>query len=165
MPTAVEINSGSTATKNTDTTVRIETDDDYEEVLIYVKFDDFDDVNFFLESENIEIKNVEGPSPTCIVDQFKFAGKHNVNLGSLLFFEKNNLEANLVTKFLGKSNMTLDFALSYIPVTPTSADPTDIVTKSKSEKSTSSSHVYKNKNKSSSSDIIMDIDETNVFDI
>jgi hypothetical protein len=53
-----------------------EIDDEYEEVLVYVKFDDFDDVNFFLESEKIEIKNIEGPSPTCkfdyiYIDKFK----------------------------------------------------------------------------------------------
>ena len=169
MSTTIEINPSSAIENSTTGTDEI--DDDYEEVLVYVKFDDFDDVNFFFESEKIEIKNIEGPTPTCFVDNFKFAGKHNINLGSLLFFENKNVEANLISEFLGKSNTTLEFALRYIPVTPPTVysdivAPVNVVPKPE-KVTTTLSRANKNKNKSSSSSskIILDTDETKVSEI
>jgi hypothetical protein len=35
------------------------------------------------------------------IDKFKFAGKHNINLGSLLFFENKTIESNLISEYLG----------------------------------------------------------------
>ena len=91
-------------------------DDEYEEAIVYVKFEDFADVNFFLESKEIEIKNVEGTTPQCDVDGFRFAGTHSINLGSLLFFKKKTLPLDLSEMDLaGSTSTTLEFSLRSIP--------------------------------------------------
>ena len=92
-------------------------DDEYEEVLVFVKFEDFADVNFFAESNQITISNIEECSPKCSIDGFNFAGTHNLNLGTLMFFEKRDIqddEMNIV--LAGSSNTTIDFSLRSIPI-------------------------------------------------
>lgn len=91
-------------------------DDEYEETLIYVKFEDFSDVSFFNESNKIEIADIEETSPKCTVDNFTFAGKYNLNLGTLLFFEKSNIPGEQMDVVLaGSCSTTLDFSLRSIP--------------------------------------------------
>ena len=94
-------------------------DDDYEEALIVVKFDDFSDSLFFSESNQIEILDAAGMNPKCLVDGFKFAGTHNLNLGTILLFEvketTNGVDGNVV--LVGSTTTTIDFSLQSIPVT------------------------------------------------
>lgn len=91
-------------------------DDDYEEALIFVKFEDFTDANFFIESEEININNIEGSAPQCFIDGFRFAGTHNLNLGTLLFLEEKSLPNDLVeVEFTGTTDTILEFSLRSIP--------------------------------------------------
>ena len=94
-------------------------DDEYEEVLVFVKFEDFADVNFFAESNQIVISNIEECSPKCSIDGFNFAGTHNLNLGTLMFFEKRDTEDDQLNVVLaGSSNTTIEFSLRSIPIGP-----------------------------------------------
>lgn len=94
-------------------------DDEYEEVLVFVKFEDFADVNFFAESNQIVISNIEECSPKCSIDGFSFAGTHNLNLGTLLFFEKRDTQDDQLNVVLvGSSNTTIEFSLRSIPIGP-----------------------------------------------
>ena len=91
-------------------------DDDYEEALIFVKFEDFTDANFFVESKEINLNNVEGSAPQCFIDGFRFAGTHNINLGTLLFLEEKSLPSDLVeVEFAGTTDTILEFSLRSIP--------------------------------------------------
>lgn len=94
-------------------------DDDYEEALVVVKFDDFSDSLFFSESNHMEILDAAGTNPICLVDGFKFAGTHNMNLGTILLFDvketTNGVDENVV--FVGSTTSTIDFSLQSIPVT------------------------------------------------
>lgn len=94
-------------------------DDEYEEVLVFVKFEDFADVNFFAESNQIVISNIEECSPKCSIDGFNFAGTHNLNLGTLMFFEKRDTQDDQLNVVLaGSSNTTIEFSLRSIPIGP-----------------------------------------------
>ena len=92
-------------------------DDEYEEAYVLVKFSDFTDVNFFMESKEIEITDIEGATPQCFIDGFRFSGTHSMNLGTLLFFEKKNLPGDQIdVEFAGSTTTTLDFSLRSIPI-------------------------------------------------
>lgn len=92
-------------------------DDEYEEALVYVRFEDFADANFFFESKEIVIHNIEGSTPRCFVDGFRFAGTHSINLGTMLFFEKKNIPGDLSeVEFTGSTDTTLEFSLRSIPI-------------------------------------------------
>ena len=92
-------------------------EEEYEEALVLVKFSDITDVNFFMESKEIEINNIEGVTPQCYIEGFNFAGTHSVNLGTLLFFEKKNLPGDQSDiEFAGSTTTTLDFSLRHIPI-------------------------------------------------
>ena len=94
-------------------------DDEYEEVLVFVKFEDFADVNFFAESSQIVISNIEECAPKCSIDGFSFAGTHNLNLGTLMFFEKKDTPDDQASVVLaGSTNTTIDFSLRSIPICP-----------------------------------------------
>lgn len=91
-------------------------DDEYEETLVLVKFEDFSDVSFFNESNKIEITNIADSCPKCNVDNFTFSGKYSINLGTLLFFEKANLPGEQMDVALaGSTSTTLEFSLRSIP--------------------------------------------------
>ena len=97
-------------------------DDEYEEVLVFVKFEDFADVNFFAESNQIVISNIEECSPKCSIDGYHFAGSHNLNLGTLMFFEKRDSQDDQLNVLLaGSSNTTIEFSLRSIPINPVMA--------------------------------------------
>lgn len=96
-------------------------DDEYEEVLVFVKFEDFADVNFFAESNQIVISNIEECAPKCSIDGFNFAGTYNLNLGTLVFFEKKDTQDDQLSVLLaGTTNTTIDFSLRSIPICPES---------------------------------------------
>jgi hypothetical protein len=112
-------------------------DDEYEEALVYVRFDDFDDVEFFKKSSEIRVENVGYMNPTCYIDGFRFGGRHEVNLGTVLFFEKAredpetscassgaNISAQRESiepvKCVAMTDRSLRFSLQEIPIVPRS---------------------------------------------
>lgn len=123
MSAAVDVPSSAASNPETDSRDATEhdsnSDDDYEEALIVVKFEDFSDSLFFSESNQIEIMDAAGINPKCFVDGFKFAGTHNLNLGTILLFDvketTNGVEENVV--LVGSTTSTIDFSLQSIPVT------------------------------------------------
>jgi hypothetical protein len=112
-------------------------EDEYEEALVYVRFDDFEDVEFFKKSSEIRLENVGNKNPTCYIDGFRFGGRHEVNLGTVLFFEKGGEGSEINSSSSGTSSTTqregveqiscvamtdraLRFSLREIPIVPRS---------------------------------------------
>ena len=101
--------------------------EDFEETLMYVRFDDFDDINFFIESEKMTFENLESQKPTVVVDGFRFEGTHRINLGTVLFFgadssldneglESGQIRPSTKMKYIGKSESLLSLSLREIPL-------------------------------------------------
>ena len=68
----------------------MDNDDEYEETLVYVKFEA--DANMLMKAEGFKLIDVDGPNPRCEVDGVQFTGQHQINLGTVLFFSKDTTE-------------------------------------------------------------------------
>lgn len=84
--------------------------DEYEEVLVYVDFPDFDDCVLLNDGTTVELNDLAGPNPSCKINDLHFSGEHEINLGSQLFFEHTS---NTV-EFKGQSVNVVKFRLSSI---------------------------------------------------
>ncbi len=87
--TCVSITIKGTRYANVSTTM-MENDDEYEEALVYVKFEA--DANMLMNAQGIQLIDVDGPNPRCEVDGVQFIGQHQINLGTVLFFSKGATE-------------------------------------------------------------------------
>jgi len=65
--------------------------DDYEDVYIAINFPDFNDTNF-LDGKVLKISNITSSEPRCKIDDNEFAGRHELSLGSQLFFTDDGSE-------------------------------------------------------------------------
>jgi len=105
------------------------TQDDEEEILLYVDFPDFDESNLFDLSTDatLELSGLMEATPSCRINNLNFVGRHEINLGTQLFFRSNGHGAAGNSKltqqhaskqescvYLGKSNSVLRFKLQSI---------------------------------------------------
>eukprot|EP01041_Mallomonas_annulata_P008114 gene8114-16656_t len=87
-------------------------DEETEEILVYMEFSDFDNTEFLSSGiSSISIQNLLEQSPSCIIDQYGFQGKHKINVGSQLFFD---LSGTSSTKCIGSSIKKIEFSLNDI---------------------------------------------------
>lgn len=98
-------------------------EEDEEEILVYVDFPDFDESNLFDLSTDatIELSGLMEATPSCRINNLNFVGRHEINLGTQLFFRTNGTftqHTAAVSKesceYLGKSNSVLRFKLQSI---------------------------------------------------
>jgi len=95
-------------------------EEDDEEILIYVDFPDFDESNLFDLSPDatIELSGMMEATPSCKINHLNFIGRHEINLGTQLFFRSNGTGAQQGSKescdYVGKSNNILRFKLQSI---------------------------------------------------
>jgi hypothetical protein len=79
----------SSASTQQHTEVGTEESDDYEEVLVYVDFPDFDACNLLNETTTVELFDICGEEPRCKIGELNFSGQHEINLGTQLFVESD----------------------------------------------------------------------------
>lgn len=60
---------------------------EYEEVLIYVDFPDFDNCPLINPESTINFKNITSATPSCDIGNLHFVGEHQINLGTQLFVD------------------------------------------------------------------------------
>lgn len=87
-------------------------EDDFEEVLVYVDFPDFDECTFLKDTTTIQLFDLAGSTPRCKVGELNFVGQHETNLGTQLFVDKDT------GKCIGLTTNVLNFKLSSIDVEP-----------------------------------------------
>lgn len=66
--------------------------DEYEEVLVYVKFPDFDHIELLTEeslADPLELTNINTTNPQCKFKDLAFTGKREINLGTQLFLAQD----------------------------------------------------------------------------
>lgn len=90
-------------------------DGDFEEVLVYVDFPDFDECSFMNEATVLELHDVTGPNPSCTVDNLIFKGKQELNLGTQMFFDHNDPSS---VEYIGSSINVVKFRMSKIEKAP-----------------------------------------------
>ena len=83
-------------------------EDEFEEVLVYVDFPDFDECRLISESTIVELRDVCGEAPTCKIGELNFVGQHEINLGTQLFVNRETGQC------IGSSTSVLNFRLSSI---------------------------------------------------
>lgn len=88
--------------------------EDFEEVLVYVDFPDFDECSFLHESTVLELYDVTGPNPTCKVNNVVFSGHQEMNLGTQMFFGHDDTSVG----YVGSSTQVVNFRLSKIEKGP-----------------------------------------------
>ncbi len=90
---------------------------EYEEVLVYVDFPDFHRLNLLNNDTKIQLSDLAGPEPKCkINDSVNFSGEHQTNLGTQLFFQKDQ-KGNI--EYYDKTISCLKFQFQSIDVTET----------------------------------------------
>ena len=91
-----------------------DSDDEYEEVLVYVDFPDFHGLSLLTEKTKIELTDLAGPNPKCkINDTVNFSGEHQTNLGTMLFFSRDQ-EGN--TEYYDKTVNCLRFGVHSVDI-------------------------------------------------
>jgi hypothetical protein len=86
----------------------VEDPDDYEDVLVYVDFPDFDACSLLNETTKVELHDICGEEPRCKIGELNFSGQHEVNLGTQLFVESDT------GKCVGHSVNVVNFRLRTI---------------------------------------------------
>lgn len=103
-------------------------EEDEEEILLYVDFPDFDESNLFDLSTDatIELSGLMEATPSCRINNLNFVGRHEINLGTQLFFrskgngavgtsaQQHGSKEKKSCEYLGKSNSVLRFKLQSI---------------------------------------------------
>lgn len=84
---------------------------EYEEVLVYVDFPNFDECALLTDISVIKLNDLCGENPTCKIGELNFSGKHEINLGTQLFVDKES------GKCIGSSVNVLNFTLKTIDTT------------------------------------------------
>lgn len=89
--------------------------DDFEEVFVYIDFPDFDECSFLNESTILELHDMTGAHPSCKINNLIFKGKQEVNLGSQMFFDHSDPSS---AEFIGSSINVIKFRLNKIETAP-----------------------------------------------
>jgi hypothetical protein len=75
-------------------------DDDYEEVLVFVKFEDFENCGLLDKASSVSINDLDKHFPVCQVTipdtQFTFKGEHSLGVGTTHIFQKYSDEVSHV---------------------------------------------------------------------
>mmetsp|Transcript_24369 Transcript_24369/g.35758 ORF Transcript_24369/g.35758 Transcript_24369/m.35758 type:complete len:117 (-) Transcript_24369:46-396(-) len=94
-------------------------DDEFEEVMVYVDFTDFDDARFLDRADSIVIRDYMHKHPTCTVvsdsKEFTFRGEHAVSIGTCHFYTADtdpNSESSSGVRHVGSSNRKTNFKLT-----------------------------------------------------
>lgn len=87
-------------------------DEEFEEVLVYVDFPDFDGCTLLTDISILELSDLCGESPKCKIGELNFTGRHEVNLGTQLFIDGEQ------GKCVGQSINVLNFRLDSIDPKP-----------------------------------------------
>lgn len=82
--------------------------EEFEEVLVYVDFPDFDECSFLNESSVLELHDVTGAKPTCKINNVVFSGQQEMNLGTQMFFAHDDASVG----YVGSSTQVVKFRLS-----------------------------------------------------
>jgi hypothetical protein len=90
----------------------VEYDADYEEVLVYVDFPDFDECALLTDIAVVELTDLSGDAPKCKIGGLNFVGQYEVNLGTQLFVDKETGQC------VGSSGNVLNFQLKSIDTAP-----------------------------------------------
>ena len=86
-------------------------DEEYEDLLVYVEFPDFDQVNLLNEGTAVvELHDLATANPTCKINDLNFVGNQEINLGTQLFFQHTPDSV----EFEGTSVNVVKFQLSSI---------------------------------------------------
>ena len=90
--------------------------EDEEEVLMYVGFPTFENLPIFDDPETeIEISGLEGENPTIQLKNMVLQGKHQVNVGSMMFFQDNNPSSSNNTGTTEKKEINvLGMSINYV---------------------------------------------------
>ena len=92
------------------TTKEQQQEEEFEEILVYVDFPDFDECSLLNDTAHVTLQNILSPTPTCKINNLSFTGQHEINLGTQLFFECNDKG----TQYECKSVNVLKFKLSSV---------------------------------------------------
>ena len=101
---------------DTSTTAVDSSCEEFEEVLVYVEFPDFDECSFLNETSQIELIGMLDPEPTCKINNLVFKGHYEINLGTQLFFEESSDQNNV--EYAGQAVNIVKFKLSSIENAP-----------------------------------------------
>eukprot|EP01032_Pedospumella_encystans_P023642 gene23642-26757_t len=85
-------------------------EEEYEDLLVYVEFPDFDQVNLLNEGTVVEFHDLATANPTCKINDLNFVGNQEINLGTQLFFQ----HTPDTVEFEGTSVNVVKFQLSSI---------------------------------------------------
>ncbi|RYH24572.1 hypothetical protein EON65_16635 [archaeon] len=135
-------------------------DDEYEEVVTFVSFPELVNVDFIADDKHFIFQDMASAAPTCTVDQMVFKGKHSVQLGTMLFFDKEEARAGESdVRCLGHSINGTPFRLQGYQFlqekSATHVDPTDTSSRNSSKQvdMSQSDHTQKH----GSDDVDMDL--------
>eukprot|EP01031_Cornospumella_fuschlensis_P036602 gene36602-44403_t len=100
-------------------------DDEYEEVLAFVSFPELANADFISDDKVFLFENLSGANPKCTLDGMVFEGKQTVQLGSMLYFCKEDAKGeDQAMRFLGHSINGVPFKLK-LPQNPSSTNARD----------------------------------------
>ena len=85
-------------------------DPNIEEVYVYAEFSHFDQTNILKNANHVFLSDISSDRPKATIDKLEFAADYQVNLGSLLFFEKRGAQYEL----LGHTIKKLRFNISKV---------------------------------------------------
>ena len=87
-----------------------ESNEEYEDVYISLTFPDFNDTNF-LDGKVLKIKGICSSEPKCEIEDNEFKGRHELSLGSQLFFSDDEAHNS---DFVAMAIKHINFSLSHI---------------------------------------------------
>ena len=64
--------------------------EDFDEMLVFVSFTNFEDSKFLANAKEIEFRCLETADPYCMIDGIEFSGKYEANLGTRLFLSRKS---------------------------------------------------------------------------
>lgn len=83
--------------------------DEYEEILVHLTFNEFSDSTVLMNSKSVTIGGLNTPHPYAVVDGIGFSGQYEINLGTKVCM--GNHSADL----MGISSRIVKFELKSIP--------------------------------------------------
>ena len=87
-----------------------ESNEDYEDVYVALTFPDFNDTNF-LDGKMLKIRGICSSEPTCEIEDNEFKGRHELSLGSQLFFTDDEAHK---PDFVAMAIKHIKFSLSHV---------------------------------------------------
>lgn len=88
-----------------------ESGDEFEEVLVFVKFSDFEGLSLLKDTDTVELIGLETENPICKIRDMTFAGEHCTSLGTQAFFEKqDHADGSSRTKLAAMTTDAIEFS-------------------------------------------------------